>query len=390
MSDQYSEVFRNLEEVFNLQVSEELKCAFHRYPRELFARRIYDDRQKQWVTNNDKERWQLLTGEDRYLPIQVSESGVVTSSISQPSLVLAMIEYLHLAPGQKVLEIGAASGWSAAIMADLVGPAGKVVSVEIDEDLVSMGKANLDANRIRNVKVVHGDAFSSLPEGEMYDRIVYTVGARDFPSALLERVMDGGEIVLVHKFDDTADVLYRGVRRGDRLELDPIMPVLFVELQGAYHGSDHQIELANRVAFPAAAPFWGDVSGYVDLLYRTAGLRFFFRNATPEYRRFKQSKSPGFGLYSRSKGIAVALKGTGTVQGSRHQVAHFVRLLHHWVDLGMPGLTAFSLVISRRADGQAPAFGFQGTCLRYDYHLPGRPVSTLTAERRPKKTVSAG
>ncbi len=139
------------------------------------------------------------------MPIQW-DGKTISSSISQPSLVFAMIQHLDLKPGQRVLEIGAASGWSAALMSELVGPDGEVVSVEIDDELVQLAEANVKANKLTNVRILRGDGLSAVTRERPFDRIVYTVGARDFPKSLLDTITEGGRVVLVHKIDATADI----------------------------------------------------------------------------------------------------------------------------------------------------------------------------------------
>src|SRR6187455_2945845 len=71
--------------------------------------------------------------------------GVTTSSASQPSMMAIMLAQLDLCPGHRVLEIGAGTGYNAALMARLVGPSGKVVSVDIDPEVAQRARENLAA-----------------------------------------------------------------------------------------------------------------------------------------------------------------------------------------------------------------------------------------------------
>src|SRR5436190_10728626 len=74
---------------------------------------------------------------------------IATSSISQPGLVGQMLELLALEPGMRVLEIGAGTGYNAALMAELVGPEGMVVTVDIDADVAEQAARLLAANGYR-------------------------------------------------------------------------------------------------------------------------------------------------------------------------------------------------------------------------------------------------
>jgi protein-L-isoaspartate(D-aspartate) O-methyltransferase len=82
--------------------------------------------------------------------------GVPASSASQPAIVAAMLELLDPPAGGRVLEIGAGTGYNAALLAALVGPAGRVVTVEIDRDVAGEARARLSGAGITNVEVICG------------------------------------------------------------------------------------------------------------------------------------------------------------------------------------------------------------------------------------------
>ncbi|MCX6466585.1 MAG: methyltransferase domain-containing protein [Pseudonocardiales bacterium] len=122
--------------------------------------------------------------------------GVATSSASQPSMVAIMLEQLDLRPGQRVLEIGAGTGWNAGLMAHLVGPAGAVVSVDIDADLVRGAVEHLAAAGVSGVVLVTGDGARGHLPGAPYDRIVLTVGSADVRPEWVAQLAPGGRLLL--------------------------------------------------------------------------------------------------------------------------------------------------------------------------------------------------
>jgi protein-L-isoaspartate(D-aspartate) O-methyltransferase len=122
--------------------------------------------------------------------------GQPVSSSSQPGIMAVMLEQLDLAPGHRVLEIGTGTGYNAALMAHLVGPWGRVTSLELDEDLAAAAAACLDAAGYPHVVSVCGDGAFGHPEHAPYDRIIATVGVWDLAPAWLAQLAPHGRLVV--------------------------------------------------------------------------------------------------------------------------------------------------------------------------------------------------
>ena len=132
---------------------------------------------------------------DEAIPTKM-EAGRAVSSSSQPAIMAIMLEQLAVAPGQRVLEIGAGTGYNAAMLAQLVGPAGHIVTVDIDDDIVEAARQHLNAAGITNVSVILGDGALGYPPGAPYDRIILTVGSWDILPAWPDQLRPGGVLVL--------------------------------------------------------------------------------------------------------------------------------------------------------------------------------------------------
>ncbi len=117
-------------------------------------------------------------------------------TISQPSTVVMMTEALDVMKGNKVLEIGAGSGWQAAIIAKLVGKEGFLWTIERLKELADFASSNLLRAGIKNVKVLLGDGSQGYEKGAPYDRIIVTAACPDIPQPLIEQLKEGGIIVI--------------------------------------------------------------------------------------------------------------------------------------------------------------------------------------------------
>lgn len=133
--------------------------------------------------------------EDTSVPLKTNASGMVTASVSQPTMMAIMLDQLQLKAGDNVLEIGTASGYNAAIMQYLVGDSGHVTTIEIDKELAEQAERNLIRANMGQVKVVHADGAVGYAPRAAYDHILATVGVWDIPPLWTKQLKDSGRIV---------------------------------------------------------------------------------------------------------------------------------------------------------------------------------------------------
>jgi len=153
-------------------------------------------------------------------------------TISAPHMVAMMCEELELKKGLKILEIGAGSGYHAAVISKIIGEEGKVYSIERIAELAEFARKNLEKAGIKNVEVIEGDGSLGLPEYAPYDRILVTCSAPDIPEPLIEQLKEGGIILI--PVGRTFSVLIKGIKKGKRLERKEICGCAFVPLIGKY------------------------------------------------------------------------------------------------------------------------------------------------------------
>jgi protein-L-isoaspartate(D-aspartate) O-methyltransferase len=124
---------------------------------------------------------------DHPLPIEAGQT------ISQPYIVGLMIEAAGIKPGDKVLEIGAGSGYAAAVISRI---AGQVIGIERKHDLVEVARKRLRALGYDNVAIVEGDGTMGCPEEAPFDAILAAASGSHVPQPLIDQLATSGRIVM--------------------------------------------------------------------------------------------------------------------------------------------------------------------------------------------------
>lgn len=164
-------------------------------------------------------------------------------TISAPHMVCIMNEALQLEVGQKVLEVGAGSGWHAATIAELIASKdaprsewGHVFTVEIVQGLAENARKNImNAGFGDRVTIINSDGSKGYPEKAPYDRIVVTAAAPEVPEPLLTQLKSGGVMVIPVGDFSLFQTLMRLTKDEDgKIRQENIGDVAFVPLTGEY------------------------------------------------------------------------------------------------------------------------------------------------------------
>ncbi len=116
---------------------------------------------------------------------------------SQPSTVAEMLRLLDVQPGQRVLDVGSGSGWTAALLAQLVGPEGQVYGVEIEPSLVRFGSDNLEGTHQPWAQIQSAATdILGLPGEAPFDRILVSASPRELPDRLVDQLAPDGVMVI--------------------------------------------------------------------------------------------------------------------------------------------------------------------------------------------------
>ncbi len=156
------------------------------------------------IKTKEVERAFLEVKREEFVPDHFKHYAYVDSpleighgqTISAPHMVAIMVEGLDIKKGQKILEVGAGSGYHAAIVSKLVGSKGHVYTIERYSSLVENAKENLKSTGIKNVTIELGDGSEGLPKYAPYDRIYVTCAAPDIPPPLIDQLKDEGKLMV--------------------------------------------------------------------------------------------------------------------------------------------------------------------------------------------------
>ncbi|HWM59683.1 MAG TPA: methyltransferase domain-containing protein [Pseudonocardia sp.] len=174
--------------------------------------------------------------------------GIATSSASQPSMMAIMLEQLAVRPGDRVLEIGAGTGYNAALLSRIVGSTGAVTSVDIDAELIDSAARHLQAAGVGGVELVCADGALGYPPRAPYDRIVLTVGSSDVRPEWVTQLARGGRLLL--------PLALRGSQLSVALDLGPdgllrsssVRGCQFIRMRGIGAAPDRMLPVGDCVS----------------------------------------------------------------------------------------------------------------------------------------------
>jgi len=156
------------------------------------------------IKTKDVEKAFLEVERENFVPDKIKQYAYMDTpleigngqTISAPHMVAIMVEGLDIKKGQKILEIGAGSGYHAAIVSKLVGKKGHVYTVERHSSLVENAKKNLKKSKIENVTIETGDGSEGLQKYAPYNRIYVTCAAPDIPQPLIDQLKKNGKLMI--------------------------------------------------------------------------------------------------------------------------------------------------------------------------------------------------
>ena len=183
------------------------------------------------------------------------DEGRPISSSSEVGIMIAMARLLDVAPGQRILEIGAGTGYNAAVLAQLVGERGAITTMDIDPEVAAEAREHLTLAGFGHVAVITGDGWEGNARNAPYDRIEVTASVADLSPTWFAQLVDGGKIVLPLVLTAGMQTVIGLRKQGTELVSTNVVPGGFMRLRGP-SGAEHRthsfdglnVELAEGVA----------------------------------------------------------------------------------------------------------------------------------------------
>jgi protein-L-isoaspartate(D-aspartate) O-methyltransferase len=327
--------------------------AFRRVPRHLFVGRFFltEDEGRTWTTVDhdpaDPRPEHLEAIYSGRALVTRRENNRGTSSSSQPGLVADMLQLLKLGPGMRVLEVGAGTGYNAALIAEIVGDPTLVTTIDYQADVADEARAALARAGYGDVRVVHGDGFEGAADGAPFDRIVATVGCPDVSPRWAQQLAPAGSMLIPLRHAG-ANPLVRVGREDGALVGDVVGFSWFMAVQGAL--ADPSYYAASR-APPAldgeeARPVWPDLVG------PRRDFLFYLGVRDARARWFDWARS--FRLEEKASGRSARVEAKQLV-GDPDLLTELDALYREWRALGAPKLSSFRLAFTPAGEGDGGA-----------------------------------
>ena len=336
-------------------LSDDLAAAFATVPREAFVAEGFRGADG-WVRPGDKEFLPAVYRDD--VLVTKIDGRIPVSSSSQPSLMAIMLAALELRPGMRVLEIGAGTGYNAALMATL---GARVTSVDVQADVTERARAALSRAGIDGVRVEHGDGYTGAP-GERFDRVIVTVGVAGLSPRWLAQLDPDGLVVAPVEHAGTHPVLAARGSADGPVTASVVCPSGFMSAAGPLTADHPYAHPAPAVAgeltdlVPVAGPRWPQPLtsfSYRDLWY-AAGV--WYRRATHAAVRGHEQSLLMLLDEARTGGAAILRDGgilAGGADADRY-ARDAADVLQRWDSAGHPPMQEWRVALALTGRPEAP------------------------------------
>jgi protein-L-isoaspartate(D-aspartate) O-methyltransferase len=239
---------QTIEQALGHPLSPQIRQAFLAVSRAHFVPTYYVQEQPgEWREHDTSD----VVYQDKALVTKINEKGHPCSSSSLPSIMAAMLEALDISSGSRILEVGSGTGYNAALLAEVVGPSGQVISVDIDDELVALAAARLKAAGYSWVQVATANGLKGYATALPYDRIIVTGGYPGIAPSWLSKLSVGG-ILVSNLIGSLTTPLVRLVKNADGMVKGTLLttPAFFMPLHGGSSAPSTKVNFARFEPLP--------------------------------------------------------------------------------------------------------------------------------------------
>jgi protein-L-isoaspartate(D-aspartate) O-methyltransferase len=334
-----------------------VEAAFRRVPRHQLIERFYQGRVEDIV--------EIDPSDPAHLALIYSNKAFTTrwwpapSSSTLPTLMALMLELLKLRPGMRVLEIGAGTGYNAALLAELVGDQRLVTTLDLQEDVVTQTRRNLAAAGYGQIHVLARDGFAGYSDFAPYDRIVATVGCSDLSPHWLDQLAPDGFLLIPLAHGDVFSCpLTRVWQQKGRIYGRVVGYASFMAVRGelrrdAWLSEDDNLmlsQLVNTSDPDTTYPLFEGLTDYPEPRPglpsgQAAHLEFFYFLALHTSRTFWTWRGPGLG---GTQGCVLLADDSIQLYGNQARACYreLDQIYHLWEQKGKPGMREYQLEFS--------------------------------------------
>ena len=357
--------------------SDWLKRSLFNVPRHFFIEQYYDEKESDGIV-------QVKSPEptSEQLARIYSNSGLMIretphSAASQPSLVFGMLDDLELTRGLKVLEVGTGSGWNAGLIAFGVEDDRLVYSIDLQADLIEKARMHLRCAGFNRVNLKVGDGGYGW-DGEIFDRIIVTVGSPDIPLAWVQSLADEGLLVMPLKTRGVGDPILRLYKQNGRLTGKFTRWAGFMNLQGNFKSPTEDVlrppwppvvkQLLQEKLTPVSLPeffstdcaFWLRLNGEPIQILRE------YEGQSGMHSVLLDRELPA--LYVPRSAYTHQPEKRMDVYGSQQLVGRFIKGVEEWINLGRPSILDYHVELIDPAESYSVAS---------HWYIDERPNATL-------------
>lgn len=305
---------------------------------------------------------------DRAVITKRDTTGAAITSASQPTMMAEMLGQLNLSAGMNILEIGAGTGYNAALIQQIVGKNGRVTALELDSDVAELAEENLYRAGVNGVHIVTTDGAAGYAPRAAYDRILSTAAVWDVPPAWMRQLKPRGRIVVpiqVHAAQvsaclipqpdgsllSTNNIPCRFVLMRGAAAVPPLMrqvgssPLMLWSLDAASLDTaslslllSQDDDLNHLSAAPAAADIWAGLMQYT-MLNAPPDVRLATYFIPEGQQAYGIEAGSGYAIFSPASACLIPYQGSGEAYCFAGSDAFMTAqtLLDEWISIGKPG-----------------------------------------------------